>query len=463
MKKVIWDKESAENAAGGKSTAQWQASGISIDTRTLKPGDLFIALKGEKSDGHQFLADAVGKKAAAAIVEHVPEGIDKKFPLLVVKDALKALQDMARFRRKQTKAKIIGITGSVGKTSVKEGLNAVLAQFGSTHSTQGNFNNHIGLPISLVSMPEDVDYGVFELGMSGAGEISFLSKILQPEISIITDVKPMHLEFFNSVEDIARAKAEIFDGMGQGKTAIIPADNPHYKILKNAAEKQQLDILSFGRNSHSSILLLNNKMQSDGQQIELGYEGQKVTCKIAALGDHQAMNSLAIFAAALSAGIKLEKLLPAMDKFASSEGRGKLSKISFSGKQIILIDDSYNAGPDSMRAAFAVLSSLKKVGKSGRAIALLGDMLELGKDTEKFHTELAKDIAANDIDKVFTAGSLMRNLAGALPKEKNAGHFNKPEEIVPELKKIVRDGDLLLIKGSHGSNMWKLPQLIMKG
>ncbi len=461
MKQKIWDAKEAEKATGGKSTSDWVSSGISIDSRTIKDGELFVALKGENSDGHQYVSGAFRNGAGAAVVDHIPKEVGKDKPLLVVKDVQKALEDLASYRRKHTQAKIISITGSVGKTSVKEGVAMVLSSIDKTHSTAGNFNNHIGMPISMANMPVETKYGVFELGMNHAGELSSLSKLLNPDVALITTVTAMHLEFFKSVADIARAKAEIMDGLSKDGVVVLPFDNEHFQILKDVAISKKIkNIITFGRKKGADIQLCSEEVFNDGQNLEVKHKNNSIHYTIKAYGRHQALNSVAILAAIIAAGVDVSKCITALKSYDSQPGRGKVVDIKFRGKKIKLIDDSYNAGPDSMRAAFEVLSLVKKNSR-GRAVALLGDMLELGDDSSKIHASLSKDVVSAGIDVVFTSGSRMEDLANALPKNKLAGRSKNPEELMKLFESKVEDGDIVLIKGSHGSNMWKIVEAML--
>jgi UDP-N-acetylmuramoyl-tripeptide--D-alanyl-D-alanine ligase len=452
MKEIIWQSSDAEEALGVKSSGQWRASGVSIDTRTIEEGDLFVALRGDNNDGHIYLNEAANKGAAAALVDSIPDDFTGKIPTIIVTDVLEALVALAKYKRAHTKAKIIGITGSVGKTSVKEGVAQVLGGFGKVHTTIGNLNNHIGLPLSLARMAKDCDFAVLELGMSGAGEISYLSKILQPDIAVITNIKPMHLEFFDSVEAIARAKAEIFDGMKNDGIAILPRDDKFFDILNKTTPNK---VLSFGLSSGSNVLLLKNNAINFGQNISLQYEGELFDYLLPIFGDHHAINSAIIFAVCTATQIDLNRVTKSLSKLEAIKGRGKITKVSHAGKNFTLIDDSYNAGPDSMRAAFSVLSEIKKQN-SGRAIALLGDMLELGEKSQEFHRGLSVDILESNLDKVFTAGVAMNNLTKKLPEDISGGNFDSPADILPEFEKYVADGDVVLVKGSNGSKMWEL-------
>lgn len=457
MRPMLWSSKEAEEATGSSSPSVWEARGISIDTRTIEPGDLFFALKGENSDGHEYVRQAFEKGAVAAIVSDVPEGLNEFSPVLVVKDTMESLVEMAKYRRNQAdNTKFIAVTGSVGKTTVKDGLTKILADYGGVHSTVGNLNNHIGLPLSLVRMPVGKDFGIFELGMSASGEISILSKIVRPNISIITAIEPMHIEFFDSVDDIARAKSEIFDGMDEGGIAVIPSDSEQFDIILREVKERGIEqVLSFGRGSYSNLLLNSEKDDNRVQDLEVLYDTKKYHYKISIFGKHQALNSLAIFATAIALDLDLNKFCHSMKKFSSSEGRGMIREVKFGDKTFTLIDDSYNAGPASMRASFEVLSAVANK-KNSRKVILLGDMLELGEGSIKYHEELSVDIEKNNINLVLTVGEYMASLSKKLPDSINMGNFSNIDDCLEKFSVVVENNDVVLVKGSNGSKMWQI-------
>lgn len=457
---TLWTSEDAVKATDGKASGSFAATGLSIDTRKLQKGDLYVALKGDTHDGHDFLDKAIAAGAVAAIVSREPEEAPA-IPLLVVKDTLKALEAMAAFRRKQSNAKIIGVTGSVGKTSVKNMLAFALAEQGRTHSSGGNLNNHIGLPLSLARMPADVAFGVFELGMNHAGEIRALTKLLRPHVAVITGIEAVHLEFFSSLADIAEAKAEIFEGVEQGGGAVVPYDTDFLPLLAGRAHQHGIaidNIISFGIGEHAAYKLLKGKETIRFQDLKVRVKDEELIYRLGLVGRHQALNSLAVLAAVNLAGADVKRAASSFVKIRPSEGRGRLYAIACGGKGAMLLDDSYNASPASMRASFAVLKLAQ-----GRKVAALGDMLELGKDEATLHAELAEDIEKRGIDLVFTAGTRMANLHKALPSAIRGVHVESSLELLPVLKEQVQEGDTLLVKGSHGSLMFKLAEALRKG
>lgn len=450
-KKTLWTSIEAEKATGGKSSCKWKATGVSIDSRKIEPGDLFIAIKGENFDGHDFVKDALKKGAAAAIVTHVPEGVKKDAPLLVVNYIMSALQDLGKASRQRMKGKIIGVTGSVGKTSTKEMLALAFKGQGKVYFTEGNLNNHFGLPLSLARMPAKTDFGIFEIGMNHPGEITPLSKLAKPDVSIITTVEAVHLEFFKSVEQIADAKAEIFDGMGAKCTAVLNFDNPHFKRLEAAAKSAGLKhITSFGEEKGANFQMLSYEEKRSKSAITVKAGTKKLEYKLGMTGKHQAKNSVGVLAVVKAAGGDLEKAGKNLAKFEAKSGRGKIFDLEYKGKNITIIDDCYNASPASVSAALDKLGAMKT---KGRKIAVLGDMFELGKGAAALHKSLSKKVMENKIDLLFTAGTLTLNIFDAVPKNIQGGNAKDSASLGAVLAKSLKAGDVVLVKGSRGMKM----------
>lgn len=375
--------------------------------------------------------------------------------LLLVQDVQKGLEALAAYSRKRTKAKIIGLTGSVGKTSTKEMLRLALAPHGKVFASHGNFNNHIGAPLNLANLPLDADFAVFEMGMNHAGEISALTQMVRPEVAIITNVEAVHLEFFESVEGIADAKAEIFEGLVKGGTAILNAENAHFARLKKSAPQK---MIACGMD----VKLLEYSSNACGSAVKASVFGKEFSYVLGAIGKHWATTSLFALATAHALGLDVKKSAEALAGFSEPEGRGRPIRIRVNGGEALLIDDSYNASPASMRAAFAkTVEYWNAAGKQGRKIAALGDMLELGAETETLHRSLANDL--QEFDAVFTAGKHMRALHEALPQPQRGGHVEKAQGLLPLLQKSLRANDVLLVKGSHGSKMYELINPVSAG
>ena len=428
--------------------------GLSIDSRTIAPGDAYFAIKGDVHDGHAFVEAALKAGAALAVVSR-----DKRdqfaadAPLLVVEDVLQGLVDLAKASRARLGAKVIAVTGSVGKTSTKEMLRQVLERQGKTHASVASFNNHWGVPLSLARCPADTAYAVFEIGMNHAGEITPLVGLVRPHIAIITTVEPVHLEFFKNVEAIADANAEIFSGVEPGGVAVLNRDNDQFARLKRQAKKAGIaNIVAFGAHKTADARLLDVALHATCSAIHADILDHDVTYKLAMPGRHMALNSLAVLAATSLAGADLARSALALSQIQAAAGRGVRKTLELLHGSATLIDESYNANPASMAAALNVLGRAA-VGPLGRKIAVLGDMLELGPTGADLHRGLAEAVTANAIDMVFCCGPLMQNLWDALPSGKRGGYAGSSNQLESQVVAALRDGDAVMIKGSLGSKM----------
>ena len=428
--------------------------GISIDSRTLDLGEAFFAITGDARDGHEFVEGALKNGAGLAVVSSGKRTqLPKSAPLLVVPDVLEGLRDLARAARARTKAKVIGVTGSVGKTSTKEALRLALSAQGKTHTSAASYNNHWGVPLSLARCPADAKFAVFEMGMNHAGEIEPLTKIVRPHVAIITTIEPVHLEFFPSIEEIADAKAEIFLGLEPDGAAVINRDNPQFTRLARAAKSADVGrIVSFGEHAKADARLVKVALQADNSAVQARILGTDVTYKIGAPGQHLVMNSLAVLAAAVLAGADLARAAIALAQQVPATGRGVRIALDLPGGTALLIDESYNANPASVRAALALLGQAP-IGPQGRRIAVLGDMLELGDKGAELHRSLVEPVGSNDIDLVFCSGPLMRALWQALPSERRGGYAVSSAALEAQVLTAVRAGDAVMVKGSLGSKM----------
>ena len=390
----LWTAYEAAAATGGALCArgggdnwtaeEWSALGISIDTRNLKPGEIFVALR-DARDGHEFLNNAFEAGAAAALVARAPEDAPDGAPLLVVNDTLEGLRDLAAAARMRNFGKRIAVTGSVGKTSTKEILRGILSPAGAVHAADKSFNNHWGVPLTLARMPMMADYGVFEIGMNHPGEITPLSGLVRPHAAIVTTVAAAHLEFFKSVEEIAEAKAEIFSGLASGGVAVLPFDNPHFDLLKKRAEEAGAGgFVTFGEKAGADFQLLDYQPTSTGARIKANIKSKTQTFDTGLPGRHQAVNSLAALAAADAVGAPLAPAIAALATQTPAEGRGARAEIKTGRGTATLIDESYNANPASMAAAISLLGAAL-TPQGGRRIAVLGQMLELGPDGPSLH------------------------------------------------------------------------------
>ena len=450
---ALWTSAEAVAATQGRSAGGWVASGVSIDSRTVEFGDLFVALKGPRFDGHDYVAKAFAAGAAAAMVGHVPDGLPAGAPLLTVPDTLEGLNQLGRAARQRVGARIIAVTGSVGKTGTKEALGHCLSAQGATHASVGSFNNLWGVPLSLARMPTDTQFGVFEIGMNHPGEIVPLTRLVRPHVAIITTVEAVHLGNFPSLPAIADAKAEIFQGVEPDGVAVLNRDNPYFEQLAARARESGIRrIIGFGAAPEAEARLVNLAQHPTCSCVSADIEGQAITYKIGAPGRHWVMNSLAVLAALKAVGADLGMAGLALASLAPPKGRGRRHRIETPAGGVELIDDSYNASPVSMRAAFETLAGARP-GPRGRRIAVLGDMLELGSQSAALHAGLAVDLEAAGIDLVCTAGPMMAELNRALPPKRRGPHAADSQGLVGPVRELLRGGDVVLVKGSYGSRM----------
>ena len=454
MTAPLWTSDDVVRATRGTAHgAPWQATGVAIDSRAVVAGDLFIAIPGERFDGHTFVAQALAAGAVAAVVSHRPAELADDARLVVVYDTMAALVDLARAARDRSSATVVSVTGSVGKTGTKEALGVALAGFGQTHVSGGNLNNHIGAPLSLARLPASARYAVLELGMNHKGEISPLSRLVRPHLSIITNVEAVHIEFFDSEAGIAAAKAEIFEGMHRGGDAVLNRDNPWFEHLADHARGRELSIFSFGRDERADARLLDAEVGSDGSRVRLRINGWEIDYELAAVGAHWAFNSVGVLAAIHALELDVEQAARAIGRIVAGRGRGAQSLIALpDGGGYTLIDESYNANPASMRAALSVLG-LARVSGTGRRIAVLGDMRELGARGPALHAGLGDDVLAAAPSMVFTVGPLMLHLREQLPADLLGQHADRSGDIAGTVAVDVRDGDVVLVKGSLGTRM----------
>jgi UDP-N-acetylmuramoyl-tripeptide--D-alanyl-D-alanine ligase len=447
----LWTSAQISSATGAKVAPRIVASGISIDSRALKPGDLFVALKVAR-DGHDFVADAVANGAAAALVSRDVAGVGPE-KLIKVADPLQALEALGRARRAQASASVAAVTGSVGKTSTKEALRHLLSLQGHTHGSAASYNNLWGVPLSLARMPVDTRFGVFEIGMNHPGEITPLTKQVRPHVAIVTMVAPVHLEHFNSVADIADAKGEIFSGLEPGGIAVINGDLEWTPRLRRHAEEASAgQIVTFGRGATCDVRLLTLHMSEDYSEIHVSFLGEDLRYRLSAPGQHWALNSLGVLAVVDALGGNAVRAAADMAGIAALSGRGARERIDGPNGRFELIDESYNANPASMAAAIAVLGQVKPAG-AGRRIAVLGDMLELGPQGGELHAGLLSALNDARIDRVFAGGPLMMHLWDALAPAMRGVYGASSKDIAETVASDVRAGDVVMIKGSYGSKM----------
>jgi UDP-N-acetylmuramoyl-tripeptide--D-alanyl-D-alanine ligase len=437
---TLWTAPEAQSATLGKASANFAVRGLSIDTRTLKEGDLFVALKGDR-DGHDFVEAAFRAKAGAALVSRPVQNANG--PLLTVADTQRGLEDLACAARTRSSAKVLGITGSAGKTTTKEILRLCCNALGRTHASAASYNNHWGVPLSLASLPRDAEYGVFEIGMNHAGEIRNLVSFVRPHVALITTIAPAHLEFFGSCEAIADAKSEIFEGLVPGGAALIPSDSPYAdRLAARAAQARVSRLVRFG--SSGDAKLISFTPDGDGMRVKADILGRAVDCFVGAPGEHIARNVVAALAAVALADGDVLNAAASLKNFTALKGRGA----RFEANGIQVIDESYNANPASMMAALALLGAAP-----GRKLAVLGDMLEMGEGGPALHAALAEPIAAAHTDLVFASGQQMKALWDALPAGRRGAYAENSTALAPKLTAALKPGDTVLVKGSLGSRM----------
>ncbi len=445
---ALWTSTEAEAATLGQASRPFEVGGLSIDTRTLKPGDLFVALKGDARDGHDFVKAAFEAKAAAALVQRAPK--DAPGAILTVANTLRGLEDLGRASRARTRAQIVAVTGSAGKTTTKEMLRLALGALGRTHASAASYNNHWGVPLSLASMPQDCAYGVFEIGMNHFGEIRALVGLVKPQVALVTTIAPAHLEFFETCEAIADAKSEIFEGIVPGGTALIPADSPYAERLAARAQQAHVSrVLRFGSKPKSDARLETVEDAADGMKVAATILGRAVQFRMGASGLHNATNAVGALLAVAALDGDVLNAAAALSAFSALKGRGAITDLTVNGLAVRLVDESYNANPSSMSAALHNLAS--RQGK--RRIAVLGDMLELGPEGPALHAGLLAAVEAAHADSVFLCGPQMKSLWDRLPVAKRGAYGAKSFDIADAVVANLRDGDVVLVKGSLGSKM----------
>ncbi|ATR22901.1 UDP-N-acetylmuramoyl-tripeptide--D-alanyl-D-alanine ligase [Roseomonas mucosa] len=447
----LWSSEELREATGGSIPEGIAVTGLSIDTRSLQPGDLFIALRDQR-DGHDFVAAALDSGAAAAMVDRLPPEMPEQAPLLRVADTLAGLAALGAAARARSTARFAAVTGSVGKTTTKEMLRQGLAALAPTHAAVASYNNHWGVPLTLARQPRDAAYAVIEIGMNNRGEIAPLARLARPEVAVITIIAAAHVGHLGSEAEIAEEKADILAGIAPGGTAVFPADGPHAARLAERAREAGARLVSFGEAERADIRLLDWQGTATGSIAHLSLHGMRLGLKLPVPGRHMALNALAALGAAEALGADPVRFLAALEGFSPTAGRGQRQAIPLEeGGEFLLLDESYNANTASVAAALAVLAA-QPTPPPGRRIAVLGDMLELGEHGPDLHRSLAPAAAAA-ADLVYCCGPLMRGLFEALPPGKRGAHAPDSASLAPVLASAVRGGDAVMVKGSLGSRM----------
>jgi len=444
---ALWTSAELREATGGTLTPEVAVTGVSIDTRSLQPGDLFVALR-DVRDGHDFVADALARGAAAALVDRDPPGVAPDAPLLQVGDTLEGLRALGAAARARSQARFVGVTGSVGKTTTKEMLRLALGALGPTHAATASYNNHWGVPLTLARQPRDAAFAVIEMGMNNRGEIAPLSRLARPHVAVITTIGTSHIGNLGRQEAIAEEKADILLGLGPGGGVVLPADSALLPLLLARARVAGVKALTFGEAAGADIRLESYAGEPDSGTARILAGGQPLSLRLAAPGRHLAANACAALAAVMALGGSLATATEALGGFGAGAGRGARVTLTLQGGTALLLDDSYNASPPSIRAGLSVLAAQRAT----RRIVALGDMLELGEGGPAMHADLASDVAAA-ADLVYCCGPLMRHLFEALPEGRRGAHLADSAALAPVLAAALRPGDAVLVKGSLGSRM----------
>lgn len=459
---ALWTAAEAALATGGEvhgaagaegADANWQVSGISIDTRTLQPGDLFVALKAAR-DGHDFVAQALAQGAGAALVTHRPEGVAPDAPLLIVEDVQAALEGLGQVARARTGARVIAVTGSVGKTSTKEMLACMLADQGRCHAAVASYNNHWGVPLTLARMPRETEFAVIEIGMNHPGEIAPLARQARPHVALVTTVAAVHLEAFDDVAGIAREKAAIMEGLEPGGVAVLNRDIAEAQVLADEAKRLGVRHIWFGQGAED-YKLCATRISGEETLADIQCGDAKLQLHIQSLGAHFAMNALGALASVASLGADPLRAAGMLALWSPVKGRGARVEVALPEGNLLVLDDSYNANPTSMAAALEVLAATPLQG-SGRKIAYLGDMAELGPQEIALHAGLADLAALDAIDEIHCIGPLMAHLYTALPDGKRGKAYTDAAQVLPDLATQLACGDIVLAKGSLSVGLAKV-------
>ncbi|NEJ72328.1 UDP-N-acetylmuramoylalanyl-D-glutamyl-2,6-diaminopimelate--D-alanyl-D-alanine ligase [Rhizobium phaseoli] len=456
----LWTTEDMIAAMAGRpfGTLPEGITGISIDSRSIAPGEAFFAIKGDRVDGHDYASMAVANGASLLVVSEarLPAMGRLTVPMIVVEDVLAALGRLGLASRRRSKARIIAVTGSVGKTTTKEMLRHVLSPSGKVHASVASFNNHWGVPLTLARMPEDTDYGVFEVGMNHPGEIRPLVTMIRPDVAIVTTIAPAHLGNFKNIKEIAAAKAEIFEGLEPGGHVVLNRDNDQFNFLDRTAQSLGIEhIHSFGQHAKAEFRLAEFNGADENSTLWLTIGGETLEVAIGAPGRHIAENALAALGVVRIVGADMEKAIAALATLKPEKGRGKRHRLSIGSGSFTLIDESYNANPASMRAAIALLAASEPTGR-GRRIAVLGDMLEMGEYAQKVHTDLAVPVLAAGIEHIWLAGAEMAALKESLPESVHVEYRENTGELTDYVLNSVAPGDVLMVKSSLGIGFGKI-------
>lgn len=448
---MVWSNATACDATGAKSSADWIAGNVVMDSRVIQRGDIFVALKGESRDGHDFVNQAAHNGAACCIISRP---MKVACPTLLVPDTYEALYQLARYNRARYKGFTATITGSIGKTSARDMINLAFSACGKSFSSRENYNNHVGHPINLASMTEDAKLAIFEIGMNHLGEIEPLAELTKADIAIITNVYATHIGFFKSIQEIADAKAEIFTGTT--RMALLNKSNEFFDYLTVAAKKHGLEVHSFGDKT-GDAKLVNFTIDQDGAKVKAEIFGKKIAYFVPTISRYQILNSVIALAAVYLSDNDIELASKKFAEYRVPEGRGRVHKLKFRGKNITLIDDSYNCSPQALKQSLELFRSYP--GK--RHVAILGDMGELGDDALKYHLDLQEHMT-KAADKLILVGKYMKIVYGNIPKDQQLFYGETVEEIIANLHNLIQDEDCILIKSSKSTGLRKIAQLMVQ-
>jgi UDP-N-acetylmuramoyl-tripeptide--D-alanyl-D-alanine ligase len=448
---ALWTSDEVAQALGAVITASFEANDVTFDSRAVGNGDLFFALKGETTDGHGFVAEAMKRGAAAAVVSRDVENAGGT--LIRVPDTMKALVNLGHAARRRSRARIASVTGSVGKTSTKDALRAMLSAQAPTSASAASFNNHVGVPISLARLPREARYGVFEIGMNHPGEIEPLARQVEAHVGVVTNVGPAHIGFMGSEEAIVDEKACLFAGMAQGAVAVLNRDSKHYERLAGHARRFGVSrIVGFGRGETADARLVSCSLQDSGSDVVALIQGRRIEYRLGAAGEHWVLNSIAALAVVEALGADVEQAAASLAGVSASPGRGARRFLKFGNGTVELLDESYNANPMSVRAMLAILARTEPA-KGGRRLLALGDMRELGEGADAFHAGLADAVLASGATQVFLCGPHMEALWRKLEPAQRGVHRPDSMALAGEVAAALRAGDVIAVKGSLGSKM----------
>lgn len=449
MAEALWTAQGVAAAVSGDASAAFDVHGIAIDSREVRRGDLFVALRGEQQDGHRYIGDALARGAAGALVERGaawPEGA----PVIAVDDTLAGLQALGAASRARLSGTVIGVTGSVGKTGTRTAIAAALERSGGTYASERSFNNHVGVPLTLARTPAATDYAVLEMGMNHAGEMRALTGIARPDVALVTTIAPVHMEFFSSIEEIADAKAEIFEGVEPGGVAVLNRDNPMYdRLAARALECGVTRTVGFGVSASAEVRLLKSRLLEDCSTVSADVAGTLVTYKVGIPGEHWVANSLAVLAVVQAVGGDLGLAGLALADLQPPRGRGRRHRVDFRDAEILVIDESYNASPVAVAAALRTLAQTKLPHRRGRRIAVLGDMRELGAQAPAMHEALIAPLSDAGVEIVVAVGPLMGAMAADLGDGIQAVACDTAADATRQVLDLVQPGDAVMVKGSN--------------